>query len=314
MIVKLVFCVFNVLFLGMKSKSVMLIMTTAILLFLFAFTTDKQEKGDFESSKEVIVMRKIADQVMRYIGDSTSPILPVKQLSKNEFQIPFESSFAFMPDSLVSIINKVIASNKLPDDYIVQVKANGTDEVVYGYAFIRSSQQEIVPCSGRKQANQQYTIDILFKDHELISTKTLYLSSFGLLGLGFLFLGIQHLKKRKIETHTEPTIVEDIPTQDDIITIGRFQFYPEELLLKFDDEKIVLTIKEAKLLSIFAMSPNSTIDRSRLQKEVWEDEGVIVGRSLDVFISKLRKKLEKDSNVKLINIHSKGYKLEIGES
>ena len=51
--------------------------------------------------------------------------------------------------------------------------------------------------------------------------------------------------------------------------------------------------------------------RNRLQKEIWEDEAIIVGRSLDVFISKLRRKLENDSTVKVVNIHGKGYKLEI---
>jgi DNA-binding response OmpR family regulator len=75
--------------------------------------------------------------------------------------------------------------------------------------------------------------------------------------------------------------------------------------------KFPLTIKEAKLLSIFAANLNQIVDRNRLQKEVWEDEGVIVGRSLDMFISKLRKKLEQDPNVKLTNIHGKGYKLEV---
>ncbi|HZI54739.1 MAG TPA: winged helix-turn-helix domain-containing protein, partial [Chitinophagaceae bacterium] len=45
--------------------------------------------------------------------------------------------------------------------------------------------------------------------------------------------------------------------------------------------------------------------------KVWENEGVIVTRSLDVFISKLRKKLERGSGVKLVNVHGKGYKLEI---
>jgi DNA-binding response OmpR family regulator len=65
------------------------------------------------------------------------------------------------------------------------------------------------------------------------------------------------------------------------------------------------------LLYIFASAPNEIIDRNRLQKEIWEDEGIIVGRSLDVFISKLRKKLENDSTVRLVNIHGKGYKLEI---
>jgi DNA-binding response OmpR family regulator len=72
-----------------------------------------------------------------------------------------------------------------------------------------------------------------------------------------------------------------------------------------------LTGTESRVLRIFALSPNETIDRSRLQKEIWEDEGVIVGRNLDMFISKLRKKLEFDPNIKIVVIRGKGYKLEI---
>ena len=72
-----------------------------------------------------------------------------------------------------------------------------------------------------------------------------------------------------------------------------------------------MTGTEARVLLIFALSPNETIARSRLQKEIWEDEGVIVGRSLDMFISKLRKKLEVDQNIKIVVIRGKGYKLEI---
>jgi DNA-binding response OmpR family regulator len=78
------------------------------------------------------------------------------------------------------------------------------------------------------------------------------------------------------------------------------------------NEKIIeLTGTETRVLLIFAASPNETIERSRLQKEIWEDEGVIVGRSLDMFISKLRKKLELDPNIKIVVIRGKGYKLEI---
>jgi DNA-binding response OmpR family regulator len=79
----------------------------------------------------------------------------------------------------------------------------------------------------------------------------------------------------------------------------------------FAGNTIELTAKENKLLLIFARSPNTVIERGRLQKEIWEDEGVIVGRSLDMFISKLRKKLEGDLSIQLINIHGKGYKLEV---
>jgi DNA-binding response OmpR family regulator len=81
--------------------------------------------------------------------------------------------------------------------------------------------------------------------------------------------------------------------------------------LVFETEKIPLTIKEVKLLQIFANNLNQIVDRNQLQKEVWEDEGIIVGRSLDVFISKIRKKLDMDPQVKLTNIHGKGYKLEV---
>ncbi len=74
---------------------------------------------------------------------------------------------------------------------------------------------------------------------------------------------------------------------------------------------INLTRTETRLLLIFALSPNETIARSRLQKEIWEDEGVIAGRSLDMFISKLRKKLGVDQNINIVVVRGKGYKLEI---
>jgi DNA-binding response OmpR family regulator len=53
------------------------------------------------------------------------------------------------------------------------------------------------------------------------------------------------------------------------------------------------------------------IPRETLMQEVWINEGVITGRSLDMFISKLRKKLSTDPDVRITNIHGKGYRLEI---
>lgn len=78
-----------------------------------------------------------------------------------------------------------------------------------------------------------------------------------------------------------------------------------------NDNTIDLTATESRVLRIFAMSPNMAIERNRIQKEIWEDEGVIVGRSLDMFISKLRKKLEMDEGVKIVVIRGIGYRLEV---
>jgi len=95
-----------------------------------------------------------------------------------------------------------------------------------------------------------------------------------------------------------------------VIFVGGFKIHSDKQYLEYNTEQIQLSEKESKLLYILASRPNILIERSVLQK-VWEDEGVIVDRSLDMFISKLRKKLQGDSAVRLVNIHGKGYKLEI---
>jgi DNA-binding response OmpR family regulator len=97
----------------------------------------------------------------------------------------------------------------------------------------------------------------------------------------------------------------------DVLTLGAVLFDANNRKLIVNDKTIDLTGTETRVLRIFALSPNETVARSRLQKEIWEDEGVIVGRSLDMFISKLRKKLELDPNINIVVIRGKGYKLEI---
>ena len=95
------------------------------------------------------------------------------------------------------------------------------------------------------------------------------------------------------------------------INIGSFQFYPEQHKLIQKAIEIALSKKECELLEIFVANANQIVTREALTKKVWEDNGVIVGRSLDTYISKLRKKLQKDSTIKLTNVHGIGYKLEV---
>ena len=119
--------------------------------------------------------------------------------------------------------------------------------------------------------------------------------------VGFIFS--RSVKPRKV-----------LPVDDqhtDMITLGAVLFDMKNRKLVIDGTTTDLTGTETRVLSIFAKSQNEIIERSRLQKEIWEDEGVIVGRSLDMFISKLRKKLEPDPNIKIVVIRGKGYKLEI---
>ena len=73
-----------------------------------------------------------------------------------------------------------------------------------------------------------------------------------------------------------------------------------------------LTSKEADLLALLHASVNTTVERYVLLKNVWGDEGAYVGRTLDVFISKLRKKLEADPSIRIVNVRGIGYKLILG--
>ena len=74
-----------------------------------------------------------------------------------------------------------------------------------------------------------------------------------------------------------------------------------------------LTTKEAKLLHLFCLNKNKVLNRDIIQKAIWEDEGYFVGRSMDVFISRLRKILSIDPSVSIVNVHGVGYRLEVSQ-
>lgn len=291
--------------LNMKTKYLlggMFLLLIAVTCAAFSFTGN----DDFDLAKQEILLRNIGHQVLLHSGDSTSRVMPVKKTGENEYQIRFENEFTFQSDSLVKIINRSLEKNNLGHNYIVNVLDCSGKGVIYGYAMSNNEKDNIVPCSGRDQPKNCYIIDIKFKSRGIIIPKKGYLIG-GIPLLAFIGLIISRsVKKRK-------NITEDIIAANDSFKIGQTWFYHKKRQLANGSTIIELTAKENKLLLIFAHSPNAIIERARLQKEIWEDEGVIVGRSLDMFISKLRKKLETDPSIQLVNIHGKGYKLEIGE-
>ena len=71
-----------------------------------------------------------------------------------------------------------------------------------------------------------------------------------------------------------------------------------------------LTYRETKLLHLFLNHPNQLLERDFILKSVWEDEGIFVGRSVDVFVSRLRKFLHPDPTVRIVAVHGVGYRLE----
>lgn len=289
----------------------MILVTLAGLLLLLAgFVSGPKDKTNFEIAREAILMRQVAHRILLYSGDSSTPVLPATRVSENEFRLSFNSGFSFKPDSLVNIIGKVISGSGMSPDYIVQVTEPQKQQVVFGYAIQEAGKKNIVPCSGRDQPAKAYSILISFKNKSNRSDHWMMMAGIALL-LPAGFVAWNRNRKRS-PLPPVPDIEEQALTAN-CLSIGRYQFSPSSQSLVLDGETILLTGKESKLLQIFAAAPNEIIDRQKLQS-VWEEEGVIVGRSLDVFVSRLRKRLEGDPSVKIVSIHGKGYRLEVNSS
>jgi DNA-binding winged helix-turn-helix (wHTH) protein len=97
----------------------------------------------------------------------------------------------------------------------------------------------------------------------------------------------------------------------ELAVLGKFLFDVKDQRLLLGSEVISLTDKECKILELLNKSFGELISRETLMQEIWINEGVITGRSLDMFVSKLRKKLSSDPELRITNVHGKGYKLEI---
>lgn len=91
--------------------------------------------------------------------------------------------------------------------------------------------------------------------------------------------------------------------------IGSFTFDTQKQILARGDKQTKLTTKESELLSLLCAHANEILQRDFALKTIWIDDNYFNARSMDVYITKLRKHLREDENVEIINIHGKGYKL-----
>ncbi|MDR3309219.1 MAG: response regulator transcription factor [Tannerella sp.] len=99
--------------------------------------------------------------------------------------------------------------------------------------------------------------------------------------------------------------IKDVP----YYTIGKFTFDTQKQTLTLGQKVTKLTTKECELLSLLCAHINEVLERNYALKTIWVDDNYFNARSMDVYITKLRKLLKEDPNIEIINIHGKGYKL-----
>jgi DNA-binding response OmpR family regulator len=97
--------------------------------------------------------------------------------------------------------------------------------------------------------------------------------------------------------------------KEDSYNIGNYSFNPLKQLLIYNEKTTKLTTKESELLDLLCRHGNEILERNFALKTIWIDDNYFNARSMDVYITRLRKYLVKDPSVKILNVHGKGYKL-----
>ena len=93
--------------------------------------------------------------------------------------------------------------------------------------------------------------------------------------------------------------------------IGRFIFISEQLLLSFEGNNRKLTMKETELIKLFLQNKNKVLSRKEILETIWGSNDYFLGRSLDVFISRLRKYFKPDPDIKIVNLHGIGFRFSV---
>ncbi len=104
-----------------------------------------------------------------------------------------------------------------------------------------------------------------------------------------------------------------VKPEEELFHIGRFTFDPGNMVLQIDDRQRTLTRKEASLLRMLCLHKNTLLKREEALLSVWGDDDYFIGRSMDVFIAKLRKYLKDDPSILIQNIHGTGFKLQVDD-
>ncbi len=117
-----------------------------------------------------------------------------------------------------------------------------------------------------------------------------------------LLLRIEAIMRRVVDSN-------DGKLQSEFYEIGKYKFDVTKQLLYFEGEETKLTTKESELLSLLCANKNNMLERNFALKSIWNEDNYYNARSMDVYITKLRKHLSKDDTIELLNVHGKGYKL-----
>jgi len=299
----------------MKIKWTLLLVLIALMVR--AKETESISKDTIANTQQIVAdqtnlaLRQLGHQLLLLEGNDSLAIMPIQQANDQTFLLPIAQSFYY--DTLPFLLNTALTDLGLDKDlYYVAVKDCASDTLILGYD-VRQFQNGRVPCIGRFQYSDCNHIYVTFPNRKetttFASNDWAYLLIFPIL-IGIAYYYFKSSKKEPIPISTSND-KPPINTTHPLLPIGQSQLDVANQFLYIKNHPISLTFRETKLLHYFVKHAGQLLKREQLLEKVWEEEGVIVGRSLDVFVSRLRKILKADDALMIKTVHGVGYRLEV---
>ncbi len=255
-----------------------------------------------------VALRAVGHELLLCQGDKSSVVLPIIQDS-NVFRVSLSNHIAFNPDDLITITNQVLTEYGIHKNYLVEVIHCDSKDITHSFIGSTLYSDLEAPCIDRRIDLGCY--EILWSDITDQSNNNKSLNNeneyrYAIIGLLMICLGcilfIFSRLKRKIELKQSPI---------NILQLADATIDEKSMTISSGKNMIKLSHKEYELFILLFNNENKIVSRKEILMKVWDDEGDYVGRTLDVFISRLRKKLQSISAIQIDNVRGVGYKMVV---
>ncbi len=283
------------------------LLSVGLLFTRFVWLTPTTIDTPHFDEKVNLALRRTAHHLLAESGDSTSNIPPVERPDANTFLLRLQHSFNY--DRLPALLQESFQVHDIQKDYDVAVLSCISDDLLLGYNV--KDVEVGVACGGRAQNSDCYNLKVTFASPQ---SSPLASAGWWILVGGFLLGGISYAAwqwaTRRNNLPTLPPI--EAETAESVrLHFGASSLDVANQTLLVGTVRYELTYRETKLLHLFVNHLGQLLERDFILQSVWNDEGIIVGRSVDVFVSRLRKMLRDDATIRIATVHGVGYRLEM---
>jgi DNA-binding winged helix-turn-helix (wHTH) protein len=268
-----------------------------LLLFLLIHESCIYEKR-LEPTQVNLAIRRSVDLLLRDAGDSVSQIPPVEHPSVGMWRLRVDHTFDY--DLLPEVLQSSFELYKIQEHYEVALRRCQDDLLELGFNKLDVQSGKWIPCQGREGTSNCYVVEIVFPyiNNGLFSSTQYFWWAIGVLCCSFGWFMFRRSTGKTVQR------------SEGIMVFGNSTFDVNGQLLNSGGERYSLTFREAKLLQVLVENMERVVERDYLIQSVWVEEGVLVSRSLDVFVSRLRKKLSNDDSVSIVAVHGVGYRFQ----